>query len=301
MNLELARVFCNIAERKSILQGAAASHISQPLASQDVRRLEEELGVQLLDRSTRPLRLTPAGTLCYAEFRRVLRLYDSLINRLQSPDGQVAGTVRVAAIYSIGLHGLGNAMQEFLKSCSKAKVQLEYLRPHEVYDAVRDGKADLGIVSYPVARSDLGVIPLRSEKMVFVCHPDHPLAGAASIPLPSLDGEDFVGFDRDLPIRKAIDDCLREHSASVRIVMEFDNIETIKHAVEIGAGVSLLPEPTVCRETRTGILAVASLTGCELRRPVGVIHQERLVFTPAMIRFVELLEKAEVQSLAEAG
>ena len=89
-------------------------------------------------------------------------------------------------------------------------MRLEYLRPNKVYDAVLNGEVDLGVVSYPTASADLHVIPLRSERMVLVCQPQHRLASRKAVTAEHLEGEDFVGFDRDLSIRKEVDRYLRQ-------------------------------------------------------------------------------------------
>jgi len=301
MNFHMLRVFCSIVERQSFSRGAAENNMTQSAATQCVQRFEEQFGTLLLDRRKRPFVLTPQGELCHQAFRRILDIYDSLTGQLQSSPNDITGSVYVAAIYSVGLHGLGNSMQEFMKCCPRATVRLEYLRPAEVYEAVKSGMADLGIVSYPLAQPGMNVVLLRSERMVVACHPDHPLAKHQAVPLHALQGENLIGFDRGLPIRKDIDRCLRRHSVTARVTMEFDNIETIKHAVEIGGGISLVPEPTVCKEARSGSLAIVRLLDCELRRPIGLICLDRKMFTPAMSKFVELLEKVEVASLADAG
>jgi DNA-binding transcriptional LysR family regulator len=253
--------------------------------------LEKHFGVQLVDRSKRPFVLTPEGQACYEGFREVLELYDAVEARVRSLRMEIGGLVRVAAIYSVGLHDMARTMQEFMRRYPKAKIKLEYLRPNKVYDAVLNAEADLGIVSYPAASPDLVVAPWRSERMVLVCHPKHRLAQERAVTAEHLQGEDFVGFDRDLSIRKEVDRYLRQRSVTIRVVLEFDNIETIKQAVEIGAGVSILPEPTVLRETKAGTLVAVRLIAPELRRPIGIIHRHRKVFTPTAAKFVELLQE----------
>jgi len=245
MNIEMMKVFCSVVEQQSFSLGAALHHISQSAATQAVRRLEEHFGTQLLDRRKRPPMLTPAGEICYEEFRKITELYDATADRIRVLGDEIQGHVRVAAIYSVGLYGLGHCMQQFMLSYPKARVHLEYLRPADVYEAVQSGRVDLGVVSYPAALRGLSVIPLRSEEMVLTCHAQHSLVGRKCVGLSSLAGEKFVGFDRDLPIRKEIDRQLRQQNVNVEVVLEFDNIETIKQAVEIGAGISILPEPTV--------------------------------------------------------
>lgn len=291
MNIETIRIFCDVLQHQSFSRGAAVNNVSQSAATQSVHRVEKHFGVQLVDRSKRPFVLTPEGQACYEGFREVLELYDAVEARVRSLRMEVSGLVRVASIYSVGLHDMARSMQEFIRRYPKAKVKLEYLRPNKVFDAVLNAEADLGIVSYPTVTPDLAVIPWRSERMVLVCHPKHRLAKEEAITAEHLQGEDFVGFDRDLGIRKEIDRYLRQRSVTIHVVLEFDNIETIKQAVEIGSGVSILPEPTVRREIKSGSLVSVRLIAPELRRPIGIIHRQRKVFTPTAAKFVELLHE----------
>lgn len=292
MNIETLRIFCDVVQHQSFSRGAAANEVSQSAATQSVHRLEKHFGFPLVDRSKRPFVLTAEGQVCYEGFREVLELYDSVEARVRSVRMDVSGLVRVASIYSVGLHDMRLCMQEFMRRYPKAKVRLEFLRPNKVVDAVLNAEVDLGIVSYPTPTPELNVIAWRSEKMVLVCHPNHPLAAHQAVTAEHLQGEDFVGFDRDLSIRKEIDRYLRQRSVTIRVVMEFDNIETIKQAVEIGAGISILPEPTVRHEAQNGTLKSVRLIAPELCRPIGIIHRQRKVFTPTVAKFVELLQSS---------
>ena len=294
MNLNAIKVFCDVIRMKSFSRGAALNRISQSAASQAVHQLERHYGVQLIDRSKRPFLVTPEGQAAYEGLRQVLEIYEQIDIQVRSIRQEIAGTVRVAAIYSVGLHQMSACMQQFMKRHPKARVRLEFLHPSRVYEAVHDETADLGLVSYPSAGRGLSVIPLRSENMVVVCHPDHRFAGQAKVTVDQLRDEDYIAFDRDLPIRKEIDRHLRQHQVSVQVVMEFDNIETIKQAIEIGTGLSILPEPTVWKEISTGTLAATPLAIRDLSRPIGIIHRQRKIFTPTILKFLEFL--AEYQN-----
>jgi DNA-binding transcriptional LysR family regulator len=299
MNIATLRVFCDVVQHQSFSRGAKINDMSQSAATQSVHRVEEHFGVQLVDRSKRPFVLTPEGQACYDGFREVLELYDSVESKVRSLRKEIGGLVRVAAIYSVGLHDMSQCMQDFMRQYPKAKVRLEYLRPNKVYDAVLNGEVDLGIVSYPATSPDLSVIPLRSERMVIVCPPGHPLTKHEAVTTEQLDGMDMIGFDRDLSIRKEIDRHMRQRSVNVHYTMEFDNIETIKQAVQIGVGVSILPEPTIRDEVRTGTLVGVRLIAPELRRPLGIIHRQRRMFTPTAAKFVDLLQHVQSQSPEE--
>jgi len=293
MNLETLKLYCDIVRLNSFSQGAVASQISQSAASQAIQQLEAELGVLLIDRSKRPFMLTPEGHTFFDGCRILLEGYDKVRTEIAASRTQMTGSVRVAAIYSVGIHIMSDHMQRFMSLYPQAKVRLEYLHPHKVVEAVLDDEADLGLLSYPPSNRSLAVLPWRSETMVFVCPPTHRLARRKIVAAADLNNEIFVAFDANLPIRKAIDRCLRKHGARVTVVMEFDNIETIKQAIAVGAGVSILPQPTILKEVANRTLAAIPLAMIELARPLGIIHRRGKLLTPTIARFLELLRQSE--------
>ena len=296
MTFEMLKLYCDIVRLHSFSQGAAANQVSQSAASQAIQQLESELGVLLIDRSKRPFMVTPEGQAFHDGCQALLQGFEKVRAAIASTRTQITGSVRVAAIYSVGIHIMSDHMQRFMSLYPQAKVRLEYLHPHKVVDAVLNDEADLGILSYPPANRSLTIIPWRSEIMVFVCHPTHRLARRKIVTPPDLDGENFVAFDADLRIRKAIDRCLRQHNARVEVVMEFDNIETIKQAIAIGAGVSILPRPTILKEVGNRTLAAVPLAMAELVRPLGIMHRRGKVLTPTIARFLELLRQSDERS-----
>jgi len=293
MNLETLKLYCDILRLRSFSRGARANQITQSAASQAIQQLEHDLGVRLMDRSKRPFAVTPEGRRYFDGVRALLSDYSKLEAQMKLSSTTLAGPVRVAAIYSVGLYDLSRYMQRFMTEYPQAKVRLEYLRPNKVYDAVVNEEADLGIMSYPRKDRSVTTIPWRAEKMVCVCNPSHPLAGKKLITAADLEGEKFIGFDPDLPIRKAIDRSLKQQRSHINIVMEFDNIETMKQAIEIGVGVSILPEPTIQRELAAGRLVAIPLAMTELVRPVGIVLRRHKPLTPAVQRFIQMLKSAE--------
>ena len=289
MNLKSLKVFCDIVSRRSFSKAAADNGLSQSSASQVVGQLEAHLGVRLIDRSTRPPAATREGQIFYEGCRKILTAYEALEDQVRTLHDEVAGRVRVAAIYSVGLNHMSRYVQEFMSRHPKANVRLEYLHPDRVLESVEQGQADIGIVSYPRSTRTLEAEPWREEPMVLVCAPGNPFAGRVQVALGELHGQRMVAFDSDLVIRHELDRALAAASAEPAIVMEFDNIETIKRAVEIDAGVALLPEPTVGRELAAGTLAAVRLAGDELIRPLGIIHARGKPLPPTAERFVELL------------
>lgn len=302
VQLKGLKVFCDVVRQRSFSRAAEENGISQSGASQLVQQLEDGLGVKLLDRSKRPFVLTPEGEVYYEGCREVVERYFAVEDRVRRLHEEVAGRVRVASIYSVGLHHMNRCLQEFLSQYPKANVRLEYLHPDRVYQAVEEDVADLGLISYPKSSRSIEALAWREEPMVLVSAPSHPLASRGGVALKELDGLKMVGFDSDLTIRREIDRVLNLHQISVSVVMEFDNIETIKRAIEIDAGVALLPEPTVLREVQSGTLRAVPLNTQELVRPLGIIHRRGKELSAVAVRFIELLQRqARAEELRPGG
>jgi DNA-binding transcriptional LysR family regulator len=290
MNLDTLSLYCDVIRSGSFSLGAASHRISQSAASQAVRQLEEELGAQLIDRTKRPFMVTPEGKKFFEACVVLLDNFEKAKAEITSQRTLVSGAVRVAVIYSVGLHDMGIYSQQFTQRYPHAKIRLAYLHPHEVVDAVINDEADLGILSFPSPHRSLTIVPWHSEPMVFVCHRSHPFAKRKMISYKDFDGETFIAFDRSLSIRKAIDKTLRQHGTNVNIAMEFDNIETIKHAITLQSGVSILPEPSVLREVESGTLAAIPTDMPDLIRPIGIIHRRQKLLTPTAQTLLEFLQ-----------
>jgi DNA-binding transcriptional LysR family regulator len=294
MQFESLKIFCDVVRTASFSRGAVENNISQSSASQAVQHLEERLGLKLIDRSKRPLVLTQAGRVYYDGCRDLVERYQELEHRVQALDDleTVAGTVGVAAIYS-GLHSMSRYVKAFEERYNRANVRLEYLHPKRVVERVTSGEAELGLLSYPKKWPELTVRTGREENMVLAVDPAHRLANRTSVPVSELAGEPFIAFDTELGIRRAIDRFLRKHEVAVNVVLEFDNIETIKRAIEVPTGISILPEPSLAHETKAGTLKAIAIEGLDptdrLTRPLAIIHRRQVCLERPAAKFLELL------------
>jgi DNA-binding transcriptional LysR family regulator len=289
MNVKSLKVFCDVAGRRSFSLGAAASGVTQSCASQIIRGLEDSLGVRLIDRSRRPLALTPEGKVYYDGCRKLVQNYFALEEEVHSLHQEFEGRVRVASIYSIGMVYGKDLVAEFQHRYPRATVHIEYQHPDRVYQLVSENQVDLGLVSYPQSSRLIGVTAWRSEAMVLVCAPRHELARRRrSLPLRELNGLSIVGFARELRMRRCLDHDLAARGVSLDVVMEFDNVDTIKRAVAVNTGVSLLPEPTVRHEVREGTLVRVDVEGLNLSRPLGILSRRGSELSRTAQAFVRL-------------
>ncbi len=291
MHLRNVEIFCDVVGLRSFSRAAAAHDVSQSSASQAVLMLEKRLGAGLIDRSKRPFELTEAGEVYFDGCRKLLDSFRKIEDRVRQLRNKVVGKVRVAAIYSVGLLQMDAYARQFAALYPEAELQLEYLHPDEVYSRIRADEADLGLVSFPRDRGEICSIPWQEQPMILIVPTSHRLAAVESIRVRELEGEKYIAFTTELTIRRQVDRWLKQAKVTVDVVHEFDNVENIKSAVEIGSGVAILPEPTVRREVAAGTVAAVRLENVSWQRPLGLVHKRNAALTAAAAKFVELLQE----------
>ena len=292
VSLQAIEVFCEVVKLRSFSKGADRLSISQSAASQQVAHLEEILGVKLLDRSYRPLRITDEGNLYHKECLQILNLHERTLDQIRSNRNLVEGQVGVVSIYSAGLHTINDLVRKYMQERSGSTVRLEYYHPLKVYEAVLNDEAEVGVISYPKGDRHIEVIPWVEEEMVLACPTNHPLSAELEIGIDSLAGINFVAFDQDLTIRKEIDRYFRESRIEVNIMSQFDNIETIKQALDISSAVSILPRPSILRDIERGHITEIRLTNFNLMRPVGLIRRRKRDLSATAREFLDFLINA---------
>jgi DNA-binding transcriptional LysR family regulator len=291
MQIESLKVFCDLAETESFTKAAQINQVTQSAVSQQISALERLFKSLLIERSKKRFRLTREGQVLYDYSKQVVKTYDALRHKLEEIKEIISGTIRVATIYSVGLHDLPPYVKKFLKNYPTVNVHVEYRRANQVYEDVIGNVVDLGLVAYPTRDNKLEIVPLRKDPLVLICHPQHALAKSKSVRIKALSGQKFIGFEPDIPTRKALDRILKDHSVQVQHVMEFDNIETVKRAVEIDAGVAIVPQGTVLQEVAKQTLGQVALDDGEFYRPLAAIYKKNKVLSPAMKEFLTTLKE----------
>ena len=291
MHVETLKVFCDLAETGSFSLAASKNFITQSAVSQQIRSLEDRYGRELIERSKGHARLTQAGEVLYEAGKEIVQRYREIENSLQSLSRSVAGTVRVGTVYSVGLYEISSPLKKYLKTFPEVTVHIEYARANKIYEDVSRGEIDLGIVAYPGKRPQITVTPFREDRLVLICAPQHPFASFQRVTMKKLHGEKFVGFERDVATRRALDRIFRQHDIKVQYVVEMDNIETIKRVVELGSGISIVPEPAVAQEVKNETLRAIQFDEDTMMRPLGILAKRGRRFTPAVQAFIDFLKE----------
>jgi LysR family transcriptional regulator, transcriptional activator of the cysJI operon len=290
MQIEGLKVFCDLAETESFTKAARLNEVTQSAVSQQISSMERHFQSLLIERSRKKFRLTQEGQTLYEHCKQILHTFEALHKEMQATKETIARSIRVATIYSIGLYDLPTCLKQFLKTHPTVHVHVNYRRPQQVYADVLDSVVDVGLVAYPARDIRLEVVPLRKEPLTLVCHPQNPLAKTKKLKLKDLSGQKLVGFVPDVPTRRAVDKLFKKRGAMARYVTEFDNLETVKRAVEIDEGVAILPRNTVAPELAKHTLAEVKLEDADAAQPIVAIHKRNTVLSPSMTQFLAALK-----------
>lgn len=294
MHIENLKIFSDLVDSQSFSKAAKLNGITQSAVSQQLRAMEKHFSVLIVDRSQKQFRLTREGQKLYESSKELLHLYDKLMSELQEMKKVISGTIHISTIYSIGLHELPPYVKAFLQEFPEVNVRVEYRRANLVYEDVLHNSVDFGLVAYPQKMRQIEIIPFQEDVLELVMSPNNPLAKQKNVEMSDLADQRFIGFEADIPTRKATDALFKEAKLDIEPVMVFDNIETVKRAVEIDAGIAVLPSATVIREVEQGLLHAVRLKGNHLARPLAIIHRKGRVLTPAMKKFVHLLTSVDL-------
>ena len=292
MQIEALKTFCDVVETGSFSTAARLNRVTQSAVSQQVRSLETRYTQRLLSRSARSAVPTPAGARLYRASKEIIHAFSALESAMREESTQVSGDVVIATIYSVGLHELSPYLKAILRRYPKVNVRLTYRRSDLVIQDVLADQADMGIIAYPSARPGIRVLPFRTDELVLVCAREHPFVSRRLVHLADLEGTRFVAFERGIPTAKAVDRLLKGAGVKVQVAMEMDNVETIKRAVELGLGVSILPKASVQTEELGGTLVAKSLADGTFSRPIGLVLRKGRYLGKAAAAVLDLLTKA---------
>ena len=295
MHVENFKIFSDLVDSESFSRAAKQNGITQSAVSQQLRAMEKHFNILIIDRSQKQFRLTHEGNKLYDSAKEIVYLYDKLGSELQEMKKIISGTIHISTVYSIGLHELPPYIKQFMTIYPEVNVRVEYRRANMVYEDILTNSIDLGLIAYPQKHKQLEVLPFHDDELILACNPEHPFALSEEVDIHELNKQKIIGFEPDIPTRKATDKIFKDSDIDVDLVMEFDNVETVKRAVEINAGIAIIPKTTVIREEAQRLLKVVTFKDQTYTRPLALIHRKGRVQTPAMKKLIELLTRKKLE------
>jgi LysR family transcriptional regulator, transcriptional activator of the cysJI operon len=291
MNIQTLRMFCDLAKLRSFSKTAEKHSVSQSSVSQHICQMEIEHKCQLIDRQKRPMELTAAGELLYHAARDIVDRYDQLNSEMNSLNVEAQNRINVGAIYSIGMHSLPEYIKKFMVKRPSVNVHVAYFIAEKIYELVLAGELDIGLVAVPKRDKRLDVYEFEDEPLVLACSSKHPLAKQSQIDIHKLQMERFIGFEEGVPTRDWIDGIFQRYNIVIMPAMEFDNIETVKRAVEINSGVSILPRTALSQELAAGTIKAIEFSNERFVRPTGIIVRKDRAISQETRYLVDLLRR----------
>jgi DNA-binding transcriptional LysR family regulator len=291
VQVESFKVFRDLVDTQSFSKAAHLNHITQSAVSQQIRALEERFNIPLLERTSKRLSLTREGDLLYQTSKQIINQFDSLQYQIDEMRNVVSGSLKISTIHGIGLHFLPPYLKAFMKKFPDVEVRLNYRTFTQVYEEVDEGIIDLGLLAFATPKKHLQVETFYNDQIVAICTPNHKLANKTSVTLEELVKHDIVGLEPQVPTQIAVNKIAKEKGLEIIPTMEFDNVELVKRAVEIEAGIGIVGLSTVEQEVKYGVLKAIKLTGGNFDRPLALIYRKSKVISPALKHFTELLKQ----------
>ncbi len=271
--------------------------LSQSAVSLHIKELERQLGVTLVNRDERPIRPTEAGRIAARYAQEIFGRIEELQSRLAEIRDSKAGAMIIGASTSVGSYLLPPMLVRFKKAHSGVELALRIAPRALVYEDLRMSRCDFAFVLATSAPPGLCFVPLRAERLVFVCSPRHRLARAKRVKLSTLFDETFVTAAQDSDFVSMANEILGNHGiVNYSVAMELDNMEAVKSAISLNVGIGFLPLLGVRKELGSGKLTQIRVEHDQLECVLALVHRERKFFTPAMAEMIQLCRRSFLRS-----
>jgi DNA-binding transcriptional LysR family regulator len=293
MDLRRLEVFVKVAELGSFSRAAEALSLTQPTVSEHVRALEDDVGVQLLDRLGRGATPTPAGELLLTYARRVLVLMREARQALDRFQGRMSGELVVGGSTIPGEYVLPALIGQFRAKYPDISISLRIGSSRQVSEWVEEGRVEVAVVGARPASRALAARELMADEMVMVVPADHPWAARTSVTLTDVRGEPLILRERGSGSREALERALGEVGMDLpafRVVGEMGSTQAVKQAVRAGIGVALISRRAVEDECRAGLLRCVKVSGLNVARSFHVVTHRERTRSPLAQAFLEYVE-----------
>jgi DNA-binding transcriptional LysR family regulator len=287
------RTLLRLFDNQSFTATGKELRLSQSAVSLHVKELEHQLGVTLVDRHERPVRPTEAGRIAAQYAQEIFGRIDELESRIAEIRDSKAGGMMIGASTSVGSYLLPATLAQFKRAHPGVNLALRIAPRASVYEDLRMSRCDFAFVLATTAPPNLCFVPLRPERLVFVCSPKHALARAKRVKLGAFHKEMFVTAGQDSDYVSMAKEVLRTYGiANYSVAMELDNMEAVKSAISLNLGIGFLPLLGVRKELRAGELAKIRVGHDQLECLLALVHRERKFFTPAMTQMIQFCRKS---------
>ena len=289
--MEMAQLefFLRVVEEKSFSKAADRVFRTQPAVSIAIRRLEEEVGAPLLDRSQKSPTLTEAGAIVYEYAQRIIGLRDKARLAVAELRELQKGRVRIGANESTSLYLLPDLVLEFRALHPLVKVEIQRQPSDRLPREALDRRVDFALMAYEPNDRDLASFPVHTDELALIMPVNHRLAGRKSVKIEDLGAEQFLAHNIKSASRNKVVETFAAHNTPLNITLELATIETIKRFVRRDLGLAIVPRMCVAEELERGLLATVPVKGLSYTRTLWATHRKGVTFSHAAAAFLKLL------------
>ncbi|MDQ3746406.1 MAG: LysR family transcriptional regulator [Acidobacteriota bacterium] len=294
MEITQLEFFLKVVEEGSFSKAAERVYRTQPAVSLAIRRLEEEVGAPLLDRSQKTPALTDVGRVVYDYARRIVALRDQAREAVAEVRALTRGRVRIGANESTSLYLLPDLILEFRERHPAVLVEVFRYPSQQLPREVVDRTLDFALMAFEPSDGELESFPVHRDELVLIMSPNHRLARRESVEIEELGGESFLAHNVRAASRQRVVETFAEHHTPLNITLELSTVETIKRFVQQQIGIAFVPKMCVREELERGTLVTLPVRGLSYTRTLWAAHRRGVAFSPAVAEFIRVLR-------AEAG
>lgn len=293
MELTQLEFFITVVEEGSFSKAAERVYRTQPAVSIAIRRLEEEIGAPLFERSQKTPTLTEAGELVYDYAKRILGLRDQARETVAELRSLRRGRVRIGANESTSLYLLPHLILQYREQHPNVKVEIFRHVSERLPREVLDRNVDFALLAFEPEASNLESFPILRDELVLIMHPEHRLAGRDAVTVEELGTESFLAHNVKTASRNKVVEVFAEHHTPLNITLELATVETIKRFVQLRIGLAFVPRMCVSEELERGTLATVPVHGLTYHRTLFATHRRQMTFSHAAAAFLEVLRQNE--------
>lgn len=290
MDINQLEVLIAVARERSFSRAAEVLGRTQPAVSQAIRRLEQEIGEKLFDRSSKDGTLTVSGEVLVDYARQMLNLRHAANTALREMKNLQNGKVTISANEHT-VFCLLPVIEEFRKQHPAIKIEIQRGVASRIPDQITAREVELGVISFKPNDGSLRSVPVMNDELQLIVSPEHRLAKRSSVSVTDLGAETFVAHNALSPYRQKVIETFSRFDTRLNISVELPSLEAIKKLVETGAGVALVPKLSAKSEVADGRLVGLSVKEMKLERKLNIVYRKNSVLSHAAQEFLRIAKE----------
>jgi DNA-binding transcriptional LysR family regulator len=288
MEVRSLEVFLSVAKHLNFTRAGEEVNLSQPSVSVRIRQLETELGVKLFEQLGKRVALTEAGSLLIPHAHRVIGAIEDATHAIDELQGLERGSLRIGASTTPGMYLIPKTIANFKTRYPKIEIQLGIRDTRQVENGVARNEFDFGFVGGHLAGDEVDAQPWLTDQLVLVVAPGHALGRKKSVKLEDLRKEKFILREPGSATRATITSHLQRSNLTVEPIMEMENPESVKKAVQSGLGIAFISLFAVETELKAKSLVAVVVRGIDIRRELKIVHRKDKHLSRAARTFIEM-------------